>query len=308
MKRINWCAALLITSALALPEAASAGGAWVPAPGEGDVSIGYSRKTASSSWDRQGNGYDNTTVREGHTHRHHHDFRYTYLSGEVGLVKNVSATFLVTHLYGLEGPRHELERNSGLSDAWFGLKYSLRQGNLPMALAFTYRTPYFYDLEGPYSRHLFDSTGKFRGVSPEWRGLLKHDYTLSYLISDSFRDGRGWWNVQAGYTLREGAPADEVPISADLGYPLPFWNANLKAATVMVLAQGNDTLRKPDDRFGTSARNNFNNASMMRAGVGLIVPFGEDRRWAAEVGYNQWLWGKSARQYQEPYLSVSRRF
>jgi hypothetical protein len=305
MKRYGWSAAFLVVSALGAPGAAFAGGAWVAAPGDGDISIGYSRKTASTSWDRQGHGFINANAQG---HRSHHDFRYTYLAGEVGLFENLSTTFLVTHLYGLEGPRDEYERNSGLSDAWFGLKYALRKGNLPVALVFNYRTPYFYDLDGAYNRHLFDTNGDFRAVSPEWRGLLKHDYTLALAVSDSFQEGRGWWNVQAGYTLREGAPADEVPISADLGWPLPFWNANVKLATTAVLAQGNWSERKPDDRFGASARNNFNNASMLRGGVGFLVPLDKDKRWTAEVGYNHWLWGKSARQYQEPYLSINRRF
>ena len=28
----------------------------------------------------------------------------------------------------------------------------------------------------------------------------------------------------------------------------------------------------------------------------------------AEAGYNLWFWGRSARQYEEPYVSLSRRF
>ena len=43
------------------------------------------------------------------------DFRYTYLSGEVGLLPRLSTRFLVTYLYGLEGPEEELEKNAGLS-------------------------------------------------------------------------------------------------------------------------------------------------------------------------------------------------
>ena len=27
-----------------------------------------------------------------------------------------------------------------------------------------------------------------------------------------------------------------------------------------------------------------------------------------EAGYNQWVWGESARRYDEPYLSLGRRF
>lgn len=303
MKRFGWTvlAVLLLAS---VPRAGWAGGAWVPEPGQGDVQLGFSRKAAHTSWDSSGNSFTNTTVVDGAVEEHHHDFRYTYLSGEIGLLRRLSMTFLTTYLHGLEGPLDDLERNTGMSDAWFGLKYALHQGDLPMALAFTYRTPYFYDLEGPYSRYLFDNQGNIRDVSPEWRGLLKEDYTLSYLVSRSLFTN-GWGNFQIGYSWRSGAPADELPVLADIGIPLPFWSAHAKVAAVYVRSMGNDSPRQPDDRFGSRPGFNFNDASMARAGVSLIVPY---RSWSLEAGYNQWLWGESARQYEEPYLSINRRF
>jgi hypothetical protein len=295
---------VLLLGSAAVPRAGWAGGAWVPEPGQGDLQLGFSRKAAHTSWDSGGNSFTNTTVVDGVVEEHHHDFRYTYLSGEIGLLRRLSLTFLTTYLHGLEGPLDDLEKNTGLSDAWFGLKYALHQGDLPMALAFTYRTPYFYDLEGPYSRYLYDSQGNIRDVSPEWRGLLKEDYTLSYLVSRSLFTN-GWGSFQIGYTWRSGAPADELPVLADVGIPVPFWNAHAKVSAVYVRSMGNDSPRRPDDRFGSRSGFNFNDASMARAGVSLIVPYGS---WSLEAGYNQWLWGESARQYEEPYLSINRRF
>jgi len=291
-----------------VPGAALAGGAWVPEPGQGDVQLGYSQKKASTSWNAFGDSFTNTTVVDGEVKRHYHDFRYGYLSGEVGLLPRLSTTFLLTYLHGLEGPGDHLEKNTGPSDAWFGLKYALVQGDLPMALALTYRTPYFYDLEGPYSRYLYDSNGNIRDVSPEWRGVLKHDLTLSYLVSRSFREGRGWFNLQAGYTWREGAPADEVPVWGELGWPLPLWKLQGKVAAVYIGSLGNDSPRQPDDRFGSRPDFNFNDASMGRIGVGIIAPLDSAGRWSVEAGYNQWVWGESARRYDEPYLSLGRRF
>jgi hypothetical protein len=288
--------------AFVLPRAAEAGGAWVPAPGDGDVTVGYSDKTAVTSWDADGNVFTN---HQGGGQRSYHDFRYGYLSGEVGLLKNLSGTFLVTYLDGFEGPKATAERNSGLSDAWFGLKYSLRQGATPMALGFTLRTPVFYDLPGTYNRHLFDQRGNIRGNSPEWRGVLKHDYTVSYLVSRSLFDGRGWGNLQVGYNWREGAPADDVPIYAELGLPLPFWGANVKVATGMVFSRHNNSTPQPDDRFGGGS--GFNDASMAKLGVGFLQPLAHGRYYL-ELGYNQWVWGKSARRYKEPYISINRRF
>ena len=41
-------------------------------------------------------------------------------------------------------------------------------------------------------------------------------------------------------------------------------------------------------------------------GGGLIVPLpiGGGHNWNVEVGYNKWIWGRSARTYQEPYISI----
>lgn len=299
--------ALLLGALVLAPQVALAGGAWVPEPWQGDVQLGYSQKTAHTSWNTSGQAFDNLTTFEGERVDHHHDFRYGYFAGELGLLRNFSATWTVTYLYGLEGPEADLEKNAGLSDAWFGLKYGLRQGDWPVALAFVYRTPMFYDLDGPYSRYLYDSQGNIRDESPEWRGILKHDYTLSIVASHSFLGGRGWANLQTGYTWREGAPADEIPVWADVGYPLPFWGAAAKVAAVYIRSQGNDSPRKPDDRFGSSATFNFNDASMARIGAGLLVPVGRSGT-TVEVGYNKWIWGKSARRYDEPYLSLGYRF
>lgn len=287
-------------------EVAHAGGAWVPDPGQGHVSLGISRKTAGSSWDRKGDAFDNRRASDRRIS--YHDFRYAYLSGEVGLFRNLSATFLVAYLDGREGATGQMEKNSGLSDCWYGLKYSVHSGDLPMALGFTFRSSEFYDLQGPYDRHLFDRNGDFRGVSPEWRGLLKHDYTVTYLISQSIEGGRGWWNLQTGYTWREGAPADEIPLFFDLGYPLPWGGTVGKVAVVVVRSLDNDSLRKPDDRFGKSRTTNFNAASMARVGLSAFKSFGRDDRWFGEVGYNQWVWGRSARRYSEPFLAIGRKF
>lgn len=278
---------------------AYAGGAWVPTPGQGDLRVGFSQKTAGRSWDAFGD-----TI----AHNSQHDFRYTYLSGEVGVLRHLSFSFLVTFLDGYEGPVGDFERNTGLSDAWFGVKYGLREGNWPMAVAATLRSPILYDTEGAYSRYLYDDDGEIKGLSPEWRGLLKKDLTLSYLVSHPFKGGRAWFNLETGITLREGAPADQIPVIAEVGLPVKWRDSRVKLSTVFVQSLGNDSPREPEDRFRGRVGYNFNNASMGRVGVSFIVPFGPGKLWTVEAGYNQWVWGKSARQYDEPFLSVGRRF
>lgn len=294
-----------VLGAVLFAEAGFCGGAWVPTPGEGDVQLGFSRKTASTSWNRDGEAFRNLNS-QGQVS--YHDFRYAYLSGEVGLLNRLSTRFLITYLDGFEGPHSNLEQNTGLSDAWFGFKYGLAEGEWPMALSATMRTAFFYDLEGPYNRALFDSQGRRRGVSPEWRGLLKEDYTLSYLLSHSYLEGRGWMSFETGYTWRMGAPADQIPVTAEVGYPLPFLGAAVKGSAVYVQSLGNESARQPDDRFGRGATTNFNDASMGRLGVSFLAPLSRSGNTTLEVGYNQWVWGVSARRYREPFLSIGRRF
>lgn len=289
--------------ALGAGGAALAGGGWLPEAGDGYVQLGYSRKTADTSWDDRGNKFNNTGMFE------NHDFRYTYLSGELGVTKRVAFQFLLTHLDGREGPDGDLERNVGPSDAWFGFKVGIREGKNPMAVRMEIRTPYFYDVEGPYERNLYDDEGNLIGHSPEWRGVLKHDLAFTWLMSGNHQAGRGgWWGVETGIRFREGAPANEVPVNADAGFGVGWLDSHVKTSLVAVLATGNDSLREPDDRFGARPGFNFNDASMARLGVAWLVPVGPAREWLFELGYNQWVWGESARRYIEPYVSVARAF
>lgn len=288
---VSWI--VLVAGSLGFAEA---GGAWVPAPGEGNLQVGGSRKTADTSWNADGESVENSGRFE------NHDFRYGYLQGEVGVVRRLSFNFLVTYLYGLEGPDGHLEKNAGPSDSWLSLKYAVRQGDLPMAVELEVRTPVLYDIDGPYSRNLYDEDGNFLGHSPEWRGLLKHDVTLSYLVSRSRYPARGWWSAAAGYTWREGAPADQVPIEGEYGWGIRWRGSYVKLAGLAVLSLGNESEREPGDRFGAGP--GFNDASMARLGVSLLTPLDARRRWMLEIGYNQWVWGESARQYKEPFLSL----
>jgi len=297
----KWCSvgglALLV---LSVGSASHAGGAWVPEAGAGDVQLGYSVKTADASWNPRGD----TRVSESW-----HIFRYVYGGGEVGLGKDFSLRYLVLYLDGLEGPRGDMEHNAGFSEAFLGLKYRLVEGTWPMAVALNVRTSYLYDLPGVYDRHEFDEDGNVDGVSPEWRGLLGEDYGLSFLVSRSLFEGRGWTNLEVGYSYRTGNLSDEIPVYFEIGYPLPWQSLVLKGSYRWVQSVGNhDDSRAPDDRFGCSRNNCFPDASMMAVGASLFRDFGTDRKWWAEGGFNQWVWGRSARKYEEPYISIGRRF
>jgi len=282
------------------PEVAEAGGAWVPAKGEGDANLGYNWKTADASWNTRGD----TTVSQSW-----HIFRYVYTGGEVGLGGDTSFRYTVLWLDGLEGRRGNMEHNAGFSEAFLGLKHQFHEGTWPMAVGLNVRTSYLYDLQGQYDRHLFDEDGEFRGVSPEWRGLLGEDYGLSYLISRSLWDGGGWTNLEVGYNYRTGNLSDEVPLYFEIAYPLAWQELKLKGSYRWVQSVGNHDLdRAPDDRFGCSANNCFPDASMMAVGVSLFRDLGARDRWYGEAGFNQWIWGRSARKYEEPFFVLGRRF
>jgi protein XagA len=283
------------------PSAVMAGGAWVPERGSGYFQLGYSVKTADTSWGASGQT------------RHHtswHIFRYGYVGGQVGLGRGFAVNAMVLYLDGLEGARGDMEHNAGLSEAFLGLTYQFREGTWPMAVAYRHRSSYLYDLPGQYHRHLHDSQGDVRGESPEWRGLLGSDHGLYFLASRSLLDHQGWMSAEIGYNFRTTNLSDEIPMYFEIGLPLPWQQLNLKATYRWVQSVGNHRTpeRRPSDRFGCSALNCFPNASMMAVGVSLMRDFGREQRWWAEAGFNQWVWGRSARKYEEPFLAVGRRF
>ncbi|MSR82924.1 MAG: hypothetical protein EXS58_08355 [Candidatus Latescibacteria bacterium] len=309
-----------------------AGGAWVPEPGKGSIQWGYSRKTAGQVWDKDGK----TTPVKVIPTTSLHDFRYGYLSGEVGLYKHLSGTFVFTYLWGFEGQKGAQEKNFGFSDTWLGAKYQVHGGKWLQAVRANWRTPFMYDQQGPYKRHLYsvkidhlteggrpgaqDTTiasgtnNKGRVVSdttyfvmnnPEWRGLNRNDLAFTYTLSHSFERFPGWMNLEAGYNFRQGSPSDDIPVNFGMGYTFSVKShrPSLKGFLNLVKSVGNNSASEPHDRFGTTST--FQDASILRAGLALLWPIGN---WNIEAGYDQWVWGIGARQYQEPFFGITRNF
>ena len=310
---------LLTIGGLFNPQTLQAGGAWVPGQGKGYIQAGFSSKFADRVWDDNHDELIRTNAEGG---KHIHEFHYGYLSGEIGLIDKLSGTFVFTYLWGREGyDNEELEINNGLSDAWIGLKYSLTQGEWPMAVQVVLRTPFFYDQDGPYTRHLYH-IGRYRlpdGTTvadttflainnPEWRGLNKHDLTMAFLVSHSMPDlNNAWLNLRAGLTLREGAPADEIPLGFDFGLDVPVgtFRPKLTAGVSAVFSLGNNSTADPNDRFNfpPGSDYDFNDADMVRGHISAILPVFDNLDF--EIGYAQWLWGRGARQYKEPFASLA---
>ena len=298
---MNWKSAACAAGVLGLTASTSlAGGAWVPDKGDGDIQFGYSRKWADHSWNPEGQ-----TVRNGSNHL----FRYGYMGGELGLGYRTSFRFTVLYLDGLEGPPGDYEQNKGPSELFLGLKYKVHEGKWPMAVAFNMRTSILYDQAGTYNRHNFlEGETAVDGVDSEWRGLLGEDYGLTFLLSRSLF-GRGWFNLETGYTYRTGNLADEMPLNLELGIPFPWDRLFLKGNFNWIDSVGNNSLtRQEDDRFGCSVNNCFPDASRQVITGALMLNVGRDRVWWIETGWNHWLWGRSTRQYEEPYITFNRRF
>ena len=311
MSQVCKGAAWAIAVAALTTTAAFAGGAWVPERGDGDIQFGYSRKTAYSSWNVEGDPVDNASG---------HDFRYAYLSGEIGFGHGLSMRYSALYLNGYEGTPGNEEQNRGTSELFLGVKYRVHEGTWPMAVAAHMRTSILYDQYGTYDRHLFlpdeddvdgdldDTEALFNGVNSEWRGLLGEDYGLMFLASRSMFDG-GWLNLEIGYTYRTGNLADEIPVWAELGYRTPWRPLAIKGTISYVQSVGNnDEVRDPDDRFGCSDTNCFPDASRAVVGGSVMFDLGKNALWWVEAGYNWFVWGESTRQYEEPFFSIGRRF
>src|SRR5207247_816099 len=147
--------------------------------------------------------------------------------------------------------------------------------------------------------YLFGEVGVFKNFSvvltPTWLYGLegpKDNYEKNVGLSDAW--------IGFKYQVLKGS----VPMAFGFNHRTPYFY-DLPGAYSRTLF---DSARQPDDRFGASATNNFNRASYLKLGASAIVPFGSNKEWSAEVGYNQWVWGRSARRYKEPYVSLGRSF
>jgi hypothetical protein len=266
-----------------------AGGPWALKPGKVKLTVGFSRKTATTRW-RDGvlvDPPDSSTV-DGMFH----DFQYGYLYGEVGIVEGLELSATINYLWGYEASTRDpltnalrkdpatgrsqavWELNQGFTDSWLNLKYQFLEGEYPMAVMLSTRFPDLYDEPSHvYTRYnrrdytvVYDSSMADGGdtvlrvqktsvePSSEWRGLLKRDLALIVLAGHSFGND-GYVSASLGYNARQGAFADQVMFSIDGGYNIPV--SNDLAVMPKVLFDytgglGNGGIPDSTDRFGGS--------------------------------------------------------
>ncbi len=287
---------------------ALAGGGDVQEVGHGWVFLGRSEKRGVDRFDAEG---DKFRARNGRTH----DFRYTYLYFEVGILPRLQAQGTLTYLRGCESfdpGTQETFCLDGESDQWFGFKYqAVRSASWPLAIEVTARFPDFYD-----------NDNNTTGGGTHWLGIYRHDYSLFAHTSHGWGP-RFWTAFAGGYTYREGAPADVIQVRPQARWGLMAGNWGSLTLTGSIdgyFSIGNETPRLDgQDRFGDANyawpvssgkpdRNwfAFNDQDFIRPGVGLEYQFG--KRWLAEVGYSRIVWGRSAHIYDEGWLAIGLRF
>lgn len=321
-----------------------AGGPWTQKKGKVRLTFGYSRKTSGARWGDDGvlNKPADSTLLNGLFH----DFRYGYISGEVGITDQLELSGTINYLWGYErvsrdpktgkSIKPQWEINEGFTDSWLNLKYQFLGGDFPVAAMISTRFPDLYNEPSEiYSRYetrtctyaitkqtldgrdtVVKRTDTMPEATSEWRGLLKRDLGIHVLAGHSF-NGDGYVQAMLGYNLRQGAFADQVMFSVDGGYNIEVmkgWTVMPKVAFDYTGGVGNGNVSDSTDRFasrdalGNGTKNaGFNNAKYGRL-YGSVVIGPSDGQYALDLGIGRWLFGRGAVQYTETYAQFSYQF
>ncbi len=329
-------------------EQMQAGGPWVQRTGKVRLSGGYSRKIAGSRWTRDSvnNKITDTPPDSTLVDGLFHDFRYGYISGEVGVAPGLEFSGTINYLWGYErvsrdpktnktvAPHWEL--NSGFTDMWLNLKYQFLEGDIPMAAMVSSRFPDLYDEPSvPYTRYqtrtftnnqlvktadgrdsIVKRTDTSVEATSEWRGLLKRDFGVHILAGHSF-DGGGYVQAMLGYNMRQGAFADQLLFSVDGGYPIEItkgWTVMPKLLFDYTGGVGNGGVPDSSDRFQgrdsrglPQANNYFNNGKYGRL-YGSVTIGPSDGKYGLDLGLGRWIFGDGSAIYTETYAQFSYQF
>ncbi len=280
---------------------ARGGGGWVAESGEGGVRIGF-------NWKGQPDAQRRDT--EGERYRSlfnmTHDYRFLYLSGEVGIITGLEGSYLFTYLWAAETVDSSSEDPSrhyhGFSDMWIGLKYQLWGGEYPTAISGTVRLPYLYEAASIRNGQLLT----------EIPGLLERDYDLNLHVSHSF-DGP-YASTSLGYRIKEGASTNQILCTAEFGGAIPFTDGRLwgKIGVDGAFSVGEPRPTTSKDRFsGLSLEAghhffDFNDASYLRPQIGLSVRVLPQLDLGA--GYSYIVWGHSTVVYEDVLLQLGYSF
>lgn len=271
-------------------------------PGKGSIRIGYNWKVQPGALRRDVDGdlyralFDLTL-----------NYRFLYLSGDVGLMNRLEASVLLTYLWAAETVDSTAEDPShfynGASDMWVGLKYQVLDGEFPVAVAAQVRLPYLYE----------SSSVKNGQLLTEIPGLLRRDYDLNVHASHSFSSAL-YATTTAGIRLREGAATNQILYGADAGYKLPILDDRIELRLGLdgVASVGTPDPSTSKDRFqGRQLERaphffDFNDASYTRGQMGLSVEVLPSL--SLSGGYSYILWGHSVVVHEDFVVQAGYSF
>ncbi len=281
---------------------ATAGGGWVPEPGEGSIRIGYNWKTQSDAMRRDIEGELYKALSSMNL-----DYRFLYLSGEVGVYRGVELSALVTYLWADETVDSTSEDPSrhyhGPSDMWVGLKYQLWGGDYPTAVSANVRLPYLYEASSTRNGHLLT----------EIPGLMMRDYEIWASVSRSF-DPTFYASFNSGFRIKEGAATNQILLSSDAGgsFPVAGTKVGAKIGVNCMFSVGEPEPSTSKDRFSglTLETDNhffdFNDASFIQPQVGVWVDLLPNVNLSA--GYAFLAWGHSMVEHHDVVVQLGYSF
>jgi hypothetical protein len=294
--------ALVTLLFMAWPLAARAGGGWVDDPGHGGVRLGFDWKyqPGAGRLDTKGEPYRSLYSMT-------HDYRFLYLSADVGVYPGFEASMLVTYLWADEMVDSTAEDPSrhyhGPSDMWVGLKYQVLSGAFPTAIGASVRLPYLYESQS------FHGTQKTTNIT----GLLERDYDFTAAVSHSFNDDL-YGSLTGGFRIKEGAATNQITMLAECGGTLPVLDRRLfgKIAVDGAFSVGEPDESTSRDRFdGLSLERgthlfDFNDASYLRPGIELGYRITD--RLGVSAGLSYIVWGHSTVVYRDVLIQAGYSF
>lgn len=278
-----------------------AGGGWVDPPWNGGARFGYDRKYQADAIRRDDNGISYTSL-----YNLTHDYRFAFLSGDIGLPFGFELDVIATYLWAHELVDSASEDPSrifkGFSDMYVGVKYQLLNGTFPTAIGISARLPLLYKSSSTLNGQLLTSIP----------GLFTHDYDLIAYCSHSF-DARWYASAQTGFKLREGAFAHQITFAIESGYRLPILSDHVlvQAALDGAFSVGGPGYASSLDRFQPGEDTpghyfNYNNASYVRPTIAVnaeIIPHA-----VATLGVSLIAWGINVDVYREFFVQAGYAF
>lgn len=131
-----------------------------------------------------------------------------YAYGEYGLSSTLTLVATAPYKRLTYRSGMAVSRSAGLADLYLGLKYGLATQPYVLSLQFGLKVAPGYET----------SPEKLGGAPPLGDGQT--DFEMLLLAGRSILKYRGYVSLEVGYRARSGAPVDELPFAAELGYDL----------------------------------------------------------------------------------------